>query len=458
MMPYFRALRQEAPHIFKIFGPLLISQYAQIANGIIDTAMAARLGTVELGGVAVGVAIWMPVYMFVIGILISVLILVAQSHGAGDRDGAVVLGHQGLWMGGVLGLAASCIIIPLSQYAAWFGADAQLMQTSRAYIWSVAWGLPLGGMAVSLRFFCEGQNVVFPVTVMSVIIVGCKTILNYALMFGNLGAPALGVQGCGLSSAISMGLLLLMLAFYISFSKHFAARRFMRHIQWPRFQTIKQFFKLGLPVAFGITSEYLVASVITIFISTTTVTAVAAHQVAFSCMMLFFATPAALSMAASIRVGNLWGEKHVAESRDAIKGIMALSVIIGLVFTVLMLAGAPSLAYMFSKDTAVALLAASALRFGAFFQLADSMQVCLNGVLRGVGDTTAPFVITAIVYWLFCIPVGYVLSGMPLPWGLGLSPDLLGIRGWWLSLTISLFIVSFLLARRVRHTFWLAAK
>ena len=46
MMPYFRALRQEAPHIFKIFGPLLISQYAQIANGIIDTAMAARLGTV----------------------------------------------------------------------------------------------------------------------------------------------------------------------------------------------------------------------------------------------------------------------------------------------------------------------------------------------------------------------------------------------------------------------------
>lgn len=277
-------------------------------------------------------------------------------------------------------------------------------------------------------------------------------------MFGNLGAPALGVQGCGLSSAISMGLLLLMLAFYISFSKHFAARRFMRHIQWPRFQTIKQFFKLGLPVAFGITSEYLVASVITIFISTTTVTAVAAHQVAFSCMMLFFATPAALSMAASIRVGNLWGEKHVAESRDAIKGIMALSVIIGLVFTVLMLAGAPSLAYMFSKDTAVALLAASALRFGAFFQLADSMQVCLNGVLRGVGDTTAPFVITAIVYWLFCLPVGYVLSGMPLPWGLGLSPDLLGIRGWWLSLTISLFIVSFLLARRVRHTFWLVAK
>ena len=453
-MSYFTTLRQEAPDIFKIFGPLLISQYAQIANGIIDTAMAARLGTTELGGVAVGVAIWTPVYMFVIGLLFSVLILVAQSHGAGDRKGMVALGHQGAWTGALLGGVASCIIVLLALYATWYDADVELMQSARAYIWSVAWGFPLGGMAVGLRFFCEGQNIVFPVTVMAVIIVSCNTVLNYALMFGNLGAPALGIQGCGLATAISMAIFLIMLTAFVVFSPRFAEIRFMRHIQWPRLAAMKRFFKLGLPIAFGITSEFLVASVITIFISTTTVTAVAAHQVAFSCMMLFFATPAALSMAASIRMGNLRGEQSPARSRNAVSGIMALSIIIGTIFTFLMLAGAPYLARMFSADAAVVLLAASALRFGAFFQLADSLQVCLNGVLRGVGDTKVPFAITATVYWLLCIPTGYVLSGMPLPWGLGISPDLLGIRGWWLSLTIALFIVSILLARRVRHTFW----
>ncbi|MFK4763240.1 MATE family efflux transporter [Desulfobaculum sp. SPO524] len=453
-MSYLKALRQEAPDIFKIFGPLLISQYAQIANGIIDTAMAARLGTTDLGGVAVGVAIWMPVYMFVIGLLISVLILVAQRHGAGDKQGAVDLGHQGLWMGGILGVVASCIIIGLSQYATWYGADASLMQASRAYIWAVAWGFPLGAMAVSLRFFCEGQNVVFPVTVMAVIIVFCNAVLNYALMFGKLGAPALGIQGCGLATAISMVILFVLLTGYIALSKNFVEVRFMRHFQRINFKIIKQFFTLGLPIAFGITSEYLVASVITIFISTTTVTAVAAHQVAFSCMMLFFATPAALSMASSIRVGNLWGESHHEQARTAIKGIMTLSVLIGGAFTVLMLVASLPLARMFSTDMAVVLLAASALRFGAFFQLADSIQVCLNGILRGVGDTKIPFMLTAVVYWLVCIPVGYVLSGMPLPWGLGLSADVLGIRGWWLALTITLFIVSLLLAHRVRNTFW----
>lgn len=457
-MSYFKTLRQEAPDIFKIFGPLLISQYAQIANGIIDTAMAARLGTTDLGGVAVGVAIWMPVYMFVIGLLISVLILVAHSHGAGDRKGAADLGHQGLWMGGILGIAASCLIVLLAQYATWYDANTELMQSARSYIWSVAWGFPLGGMAVGLRFFCEGQNIVFPVTVMAVIIVACNTILNYALMFGNLGAPALGIQGCGLATAVSMAILLLLLAAYIVFSQRFADVRFLRHVQLPRLGTMQRFFRLGLPIAFGITSEYLVASVITIFISTTTVTAVAAHQVAFSCMMLFFATPAALSMAASIRMGNLRGMDNPAQSQNAIKGIMTLSFLIGMAFTVLMLVSAPFLAGLFSADTAVALLAASALRFGAFFQLADALQVCLNGVLRGVGDTKIPFAITATVYWLFCIPTGYVLSGMPLPWGLGISPDLLGIRGWWLSLTFTLFIVSILLARRVQHTFWNTAE
>ena len=82
-MSYFTTLRQETPDIFKIFGPLLISQYAQIANGIIDTAMAARLGTTELGGVAVGVAIWTPVYMFVIGPALQC----ADSRGAEPRSG-----------------------------------------------------------------------------------------------------------------------------------------------------------------------------------------------------------------------------------------------------------------------------------------------------------------------------------------------------------------------------------
>jgi MATE family multidrug resistance protein len=133
---------------------------------------------------------------------------------------------------------------------------------------------------------------------------------------------------------------------------------------------------------------------------------------------------------------------------------MTLSVLIGAAFTALMLVASLPLARLFSTDMAVVVLAASALRFGAFFQLADSIQVCLNGILRGVGDTKIPFMLTASVYWLVCIPVGYVLSGMPLPWGLGLSVDVLGIRGWWLALTITLFIVSLLLAHRVRNTFW----
>lgn len=457
-MSYFKALRLEFPNIFKLFVPILISQYAQILNGVIDTAMSARLGTVELAGVALGVAIWMPIYMFVVGILISVLIFVAQSHGAGDSDKARDTAHQGLWLGAILGIMASAIIILLSQYATQYitgeHTDLELIHTSQIYINSIAWGLPFGAMALALRFYCEGQNIVFPITIMAIIIVVCKTILNYALMFGNFGAPDLGVQGCGLATAISMYIMFFMLVIYINFSKHFAENKFMHNIKLPNFQSIKLLFKVGLPMAFGITSEFLVVSVITVFISTTTAIAVAAHQITFSCMMLFFATPAALSMASSIRIGNLYGEQFFEETKNAIKGIMTLSVIIGIVFSFIMLIGASSFAFIFTKDANVALLAASALYFGAFFQLTDSVQVCLTGILRGVGDTKIPFAITASSYWFFCIPLGYILSGMPLPFDLGISPDMFGIRGWWLSLTITLFIISIFLVRRVKKIFW----
>ena len=124
---WLTALRREAPGIFPLFGPILVSQYANIANGVIDTAMAARLSTVELGGVAVGVALWMPIYMFVIGVLVSVLVSISHQTGAGDQDVVRRTAHQGIWLGCLLGLLAAGVIWLLSLRIEWFGATGDLV-------------------------------------------------------------------------------------------------------------------------------------------------------------------------------------------------------------------------------------------------------------------------------------------------------------------------------------------
>ena len=80
-------------------------------------------------------------------------------------------------------------------------------------------GFPFGAAAVAIRFYCEGQGVVFPITVMTILTVGWNTLFNYLLMFGNFGFPALGVLGCGLATALSMAMFLVMALLYTGVSR-----------------------------------------------------------------------------------------------------------------------------------------------------------------------------------------------------------------------------------------------
>lgn len=456
-MSPFSLLRKELPNILPIFTPLLISQYAGIAQGVVDTAMISRLGIAELGGVAIGVSIWVPLQIFILGVLYGMLMLIARLHGANDTQGTVKMAHQGAWLGLFMGFCAAVIMHILSYSISWFGSDAALVTPAGEYLRMIAYGMPMVGILYALRFFCEGQQIIIPITIMSVIMVGINTILNYGLIFGNLGMPAMGIKGCGLATVISWVCFFLMVATYIRLSQSALNRSFFQTFFLPNIKILWQILKIGIPIGLGITSEFLVFTAITLFIATSGAIATAAHQICFSAMMLLFATPTALAVATSIRIGGLVGKKDVEGARKAIGGIMILSFLMGLFFTGVMTFGAGVLISIFTTDPLVVPLAISVLFIAAVFQLSDSLQVCLNGILRSAGDTAVPFVITSITYWLFALPLGYVLSGMPLPTWLGwLSEALgsdLGIRGWWWAMTISISLVAILFAFRVRKIF-----
>lgn len=450
----FTSLRRELPGILPLFGPMLISQYAGILNGVIDTAMAARLGTTSLGSVSVGVAIWVPLHLFTLGVLYGTLIMISQRKGAGDSAGMKLITHQGVWLGLLLGFAELIIVYFLSYRIHWFGAAPELVDAAGEYVRMVALGFPIMGMAIALRFYCEGQGVVAPITVISVLMVCINTVLNYGLIFGNLGMPQLGIQGCGLATALSSCAFFIMTIGFIRFSRRSPGRDLFQGFGGIHFKTIREIVGVGAPIGLGVTSEYLVFTVIVLFIATVGVVEVAAHQVCFSSMMLLFATPSALAVAASIRIGILKGENDPAALRQSIKGIMVLGAFIGGAFTIVMIVCAEPLIRLFTPDPAVLPLAVSVLYIAALFQLSDAVQVCLNGILRGAGDTAIPFCITTATYWLLCIPLGYILSGMPLPFGLGVPQEMFGIRGWWVALTVSLTLVAVFLTFRVHKFFW----
>ncbi|WP_196772874.1 MATE family efflux transporter [Pseudodesulfovibrio alkaliphilus] len=452
-MSIVSALRRETPIILPLFLPILISQYAGIANGVIDTAMAGALGTVELASIAVGAAIWVPFFAFILGTLYGLLIFVSQAFGAGDSESVNASTQQGMYLGVALGLLTTLILYLIASNISLFGVEAEIAEPASRYIKAVIWSIPVACMVFAVRFYCEGQKAVMPVTIIAVISVGFKILFNYMFMFGNFGMPAMGVAGCGLATICEYTAFLLMLVGYVSLAPRFSKQRLFGRLHHPNFSSILEITKKGVPIGLCFTSEFLIFSVMVMFISQEGAVAAAAHQIAFNCMILFFSMAAAFSSAACIRVGNLFGGGDKEKLRHAVSGIVSLSALIGCLLMAGMIFKAQELASLFTSDALVIPLAVSILYVAAFFQIADSMQVCLNGVLRGVGDVSVPFLYTTIAYWGIGIPLGYVLAGMPLPLGLAI-PMNFGVVGWWLALTVALFIATAALGWRMRVMLW----
>ena len=456
-MGIMTVIGKEAKALAPLFGPLLVSQYAQIAAGIVDTAMTAQLGVVEVGSVAVGVALWMPLNVFIVGILYACLIFVSQLFGAGKPEEARRTVQQGMWLGVFLGIAAALTLVFLSRKLVWFGADAELVPGAGQYVRMLVWGLPFMYVGCCIRFYSDGQGIVAPFTGIAVFMVLINAFLNYCLIFGNFGFPRMELEGCGLATGLSMFCFFLLSLGYITFAPRFAGKRVFTAFSRARMADIRRILATGLPIGLNFTSEFLIFSVITLFISARGAAAAAAHQVTFSAMMFFFALPGALSIALSIRVGTLHGGGDRTGTRRAVCGGAWVAAILGLVLTGVMFAFAEHIALFFTQDQAVVPLAAALIRIAAVFQVVDAMQVCLYGTLRGAGDTAVPFLLTAGAYWLFCIPLGYVLSGNASSLGFAPGPEVFGVRGWWLSLTAGLSLVTVVLMFRVRKIFWKTA-
>jgi MATE family multidrug resistance protein len=299
-MVILTAIRKETRALASLFGPLLVSQYAQIATGIIDTAMTAKLGTVELGSVAVGVALWMPLNTFIVGIIYACLIFVSQLSGADKLDEARRTVQQGMWLGLFLGIAATAALAFLSTRLDWFGVDAALVPGAAQYVRMLSWGLPFMYIGGCIRFYSDGQGIVAPFTCIAIVMVAINAFLNYCLIFGNLGFPRLELEGCGLATGLSMACFFIISTGYISLAPRFANKRLFIAFSRPRMPDIRRILGTGLPIGLNFTSEFLIFSVITMFISAHGAVAAAAHQVTFSSMMFFFALPSALSIALSI--------------------------------------------------------------------------------------------------------------------------------------------------------------
>ena len=416
----------------RLSAPVALAQLGLMMIGVVDTLMLSRVGVTALAAGALGNAWQWTALSLGLGLVMGIDPLISQAHGRGDGPASALALQRGV----VLALCAS---VPVMLFVAFsergllaLGQDPTVAALAGRYNRLKLPTIPCFLVYSALRQYLQGRGQMGPATWVMWISNGVHAVLNWMLIFGHLGLPALGVAGAAIASSISTALLVLLLAVWIvALGLHEGAWRPWSRESFSK-QGLLQAARLGLPVGLQIALESSAFSLSTTMAGWLGPAALASHQVVLNLSSLSFMVPLGISQGASVRVGNLIGAGDVSGMRRAARVSIGLGAFVMLfsafAFSVLRF----ELAELYTDDSSVLASAVQILPLAAAFQLFDGTQVVAGGVLRGMGRPDAAAVVNLIGYYVVALPCAYAFGFV---WGHGLV-------GIWTSLAVGLTLVA----------------
>ncbi len=419
--------------------PLAAVQVGLMAMGLVDAAMVGRLSADALGAVAVAGVWFFAVSTVGMGCVYALDPVIAQAHGAGDEP-AIALGIQrGLLIAALVTVPTMVGLLPVELVLRFTGQATPLVPLAGGYMtWVLPGIFPYFAFLV-LRQTLQALGQVRPILAVIVVANVLNAGLNWVLIYGHWGAPALGVRGSAIATTVSRWAMFVGLALLT----WRALERFLRPLRPEvfRWEPLKRMLAIGLPIGLQILFEYGVFGAVGLLLGRAGSASIAGHQIALNYAAITFMVPLGVGAAAAVLVGRAVG----AGDADGARRMAAASVVIGAAFMLVaasvFLAVPTPLASLYTTDATVVAIAASLIPIAGAFQVFDGSQAVAMGVLRGAGDTRVPVLINVFGYY-----------GVGLPVGLWLGYEVgLGARGFWWGLVTGLAVVAVVLIWRIRH-------
>jgi MATE family multidrug resistance protein len=263
---------------------------------------------------------------------------------------------------------------------------------------------------LALRQFAEAMG--HPWAPMCIILasVALNAALNWVLIYGRLGAPALGLTGAGVSTLVSRIVGCAVIFLWLRRDPKVRAAWPVRWFGNYSRERLRDLLHIGLPAAGMLVFESTAFAFSSFMMGWLGATPLAAHQIAVTCASLAFMFPLGLSMAAGMRVSHAVGAGERSRLRPIGFGAIGLGVMVTSGFAFAFGWGGGRIATWFVRDAAVIALTTQLFVVAAFFQLVDGMQVIGAAVLRAVRDVKVPTAITFVAYWVIALPLGYIVG------------------------------------------------
>ena len=428
-----------------VAAPLAAANLAQMAMGITNTIMVGHLGAAALAAAGLGGMLFYMLAMLCQGVLTAVAPLAAHAIGADDHPTAGRVAGAGLIVAAALAVPIIAILTAIPSLLGLLGYEPALATEIGSYLRMIRWGAPAFlGFAV-FRFLLVASFRTRIVMLVPLCAIPLNAVLNWVLIFGHFGFPALGSAGSGCATALVQWLMLLSLGGYmLAMPTRMPVRLAMRVLS-----EIPRILRLGLPIGVLLGLEVGVFGMTGILMGLLGADALGAHQLVLNVASLTFMVPLGLGQAATVRVAYQLGLGVPAAARRAAFVAVALGAVFMSVTAVLLLTLPRTIAsaYVTLDDPANAALLALAVQLfviAAVFQIFDGVQVIAVGALRGYRDTAVPMLIAAIGYWAIGFAGSWILA---FPFGLG-------PLGLWLGLALGLAVVATSLLLRLRFRAW----
>jgi MATE family multidrug resistance protein len=382
-----RALRSEFRPMFRLAVPVVMAELGWMTMGIVDTLMVGRLSPESIGAVGIGTSLFMAVIILAMGVQLGLDTLVSQAYGAGRLHDCHRWLLHGVALAVVVTVPLTWVLIAVRNSLDAWGLHPTVLALTRPYLDVVIWSvLPLL-LYTAFRRYLQGMGVARPVMIALIVANLTNVFFNWVLIFGKLGAPAMGVSGAAwatVSSRVVMAGFLLAVILYRE-----------RGLRPGLFETplrieaawMKRLLLLGVPAAMQIALEVGVFAAATTLAGRLAPASLAAHQIALNIAAFSFMVPLGVASAGAVRVGHAVGGADAAGAARA--GWTALLFGVGfMAVAALSFITIPRLLIgAFTADAGVLAVGASLLRVAAVFQLFDGLQAVATGVLRGLGDT-----------------------------------------------------------------------
>jgi MATE family multidrug resistance protein len=438
-------IRLEAAALWRLAWPMLVGQLATVGMGVADVAMTGHASADELGAVSLGASIWSIILVTVSGTMMAINSVVAHDVGAGALARVPHVVRQSLWKALGVGVTAMLLANLATLLFDHLYLTPYVHRQAALFVHVISIGLPPYAACRTLYGYSTSINQTKPMMVIALLGLGFNIVVNWLLIFGHWGLPALGGVGCAVATGLCMWLMLGAMLVWMRLAPAYRATWPFTHWEWPHWPEIRAMLKLGLPIGVTYFAEVSAFGAVSLLVARYGVVQIAAHQIALNFTSLVFMVPLSFGIALITRVGQSVGEGDPRKARFVAWVGVWMSLAFGVLSALFIVVFRQQIAAAYTSDAAVQAVCVRLLLFAALFQLSDATQVATSCAIRGYKVTRQPMQIQLLAFWGFALPLGCWLGLAPqwLPW----TPAApMAAAGFWIGLVIGLTVAAVLLS------------